>query len=216
MSCVENPGRQARYPLRPAAWAIAAFLLILSGCAPLSTKTSPLTDASSGWTRHVAQVLAFDPVTLSARVAVQDAEQGGTFKIRWTERAGLLDLLIEPPVGGGRYTLREYAGGVELATADGVVASSRSADGLVEAYLSITLPVEGVRYWIKGIPDPRYPMDAGERTADGLLADFAQGRWRVSILEYREVNGVLMPRRLFLTRDDVQVRIAVDQWRLGT
>lgn len=155
------------------------------------------------------------PTTLSARVAVQDADQGGTFKIRWTERAGLLNLSIQPPVGGGRYTLREYAGGVELATSEGVVASSRSADGLVETYLSITLPVEGARYWIKGIPDPRFPAEAVERTADGLLADFAQGRWRVSILEYRDVSGVAMPRRLFLTRDDVQVRIVIDQWSLG-
>lgn len=208
---------RGRFALRT--WAAGLGLgVLLTGCATLAPVTGelPTADADQAararWTAHVARVLALDPLVMSARVAVQDAEQGGTFKVRWQERAGRLTLAIQPPIGGGRYLLREYPGGVELTTSEGQVVSSQSADALMSEYLSLTLPVEGARYWVRGLPDPRQPATQIERTEEGLLADFAQGRWRVSILGYADVDGTPLPQRLFLSRDEVKVRIAVSQW----
>ena len=212
-----------RTRVRPAPSARAVGLALalgalISACATLIPVTeefqpSDLDQAAGArWAAHVARVLALDPLVMSARVAVQDAQQGGTFKVRWQERAGRLTLSIKPPIGGGRFLLREYPGGVELTTSEGQVVSSQSADALVSEYLSLTLPVEGARYWVRGLPDPRQPATQIERTEDGLLADFAQGRWRVSILSYADVDGTPLPQRLFLSRDEVKVRIAVSQW----
>ena len=42
--------------------------------------------------------------------------------------------------------------------------------------------------------------------------DFEQDRWRISILDYVAVDGLNLPRRLYLTRDDFKIRIVVNQW----
>ena len=47
---------------------------------------------------------------------------------------------------------------------------------------------------------------------DGLLRDLAQAGWRISVLEYQAVGEDRLPRRLFLTAGDFQLRLVIDRW----
>ncbi len=87
--------------------------------------------------------------------------------------------------------------------------------GDVEADLRLrygwTIPVNSLRYWALGIPDPNLP-GATEFDAAGRLASLEQGDWVVMITHYREAAGQPMPFRLTATSADTRVRIVIDGW----
>ena len=54
--------------------------------------------------------------------------------------------------------------------------------------------------------------DVDDTARGDRWTDFAQDGWRISILEYAEVDHLSLPRRLYLSHTDLQVRIAMKQW----
>lgn len=202
---------------RRGAGALAALLLVLTGCASLNGDApEPATPADGRWQAHRAAVAEIGDFTASARVAFQATDRGASAKLRWRERGGRYSLVVEPPLGGGTFMIRERAQGVELVTADGSIDASATPEALVEKHLDMTLPVSGVRYWMKGVPDPAVEVAYLSLDDEGRARDLEQSRWRVSVLEYTLVDGTALPRRLFLSRDDVKVRIVVDRWSIAS
>lgn len=198
---------------------VLATLVFVAGCASVPPGAGDREDgaAETRWRAHRQAIDTLGAFTASARVAVQATDRGASAKLRWRERDGRYSLVVEPPLGGGAFVLNELTGGrVELVTADGRTETSASPEALVARHLDLVLPVSGVRHWLKGVPDPNAELAYLSLTDEGLARDLEQSRWRVSVLEYIDVAGTPLPRRLFLSRDDVKVRIVVVRWNLST
>ena len=209
--------RRAVAGRRPGAGAVLAAVLAVTGCASLDGGAPELaTPGDARWEAHRAAVAAIGDFTASARVAFQATDRGASAKLRWRERGGRYSLVVEAPLGGGTFMLRERLEGVELVTADGSIDAGATPEALVERHLDLVLPVSGVRYWMKGVPDPGTEVAYLSLDDEGRARDLEQSRWRVSVLEYTMVDGIALPRRLFLARDEVKVRIVVDRWRIAS
>jgi outer membrane biogenesis lipoprotein LolB len=74
--------------------------------------------------------------------------------------------------------------------------------------------VEGARYWVRGVPDPKAKIDHLTLDAAGHLSALAQSGWQISVLAYREVAGYQLPAKLLLVAGNVQLRLVIDQWEL--
>ena len=73
------------------------------------------------------------------------------------------------------------------------------------------LPVTSFRSWLLGIPDPDYR--ARETLGDdGLLAMLEQRLWALSFTSYQLSAGVLVPRRIDLRHEQLDLRVVVDSW----
>lgn len=75
-------------------------------------------------------------------------------------------------------------------------------ESLLQNLAGLTLPVSGMRWWLRGLPDPRMPFT---RTGDS----FSQSGWLVSATDFRD--GVL-PYKVELTRDDLRIRVMISEW----
>lgn len=145
---------------------------------------------------------------LRGRVAVAAGEEGFTASLRWAQRAERSQIELDGPLG---------VGGLRLDLAHG-----RLADEIVQAdlerRLGFSLPVESLRYWMLGVPDPAY--GAEERLAVGLgrLESLEQQGWTVIFPAYARVAGVNyeLPQRIEATREGVRVRLLVDSWGAST
>ena len=77
----------------------------------------------------------------------------------------------------------------------------------------LQVPVTGLRYWILGLPAP-----GAERSrvldGQGRLLSLEQNSWSMDYRGYTDVDGLSLPRKLFLRRDDLRVRLVVEQWRI--
>ncbi|MCZ6893608.1 MAG: lipoprotein insertase outer membrane protein LolB [Gammaproteobacteria bacterium] len=162
--------------------------------------------------QHAEEVGAFDKWRLAGRIAVQRADLGFSADIDWRQSGRDFDLRVMTPLNGGTFRLNGGARKVELITPKGESFSGVRPEDLMEDHLGWSIPLDGTRYWIRGIPDPTAASSQEIIDEQGRWTDFEQDRWRVSILDYVAVDGIDLPRRLYLTRDDFKIRIVVKQW----
>lgn len=174
------------------ALAAACAALAIAGCASLPAPTA-------------TEAPAFE---LSARVAVRYGNESATGRAEWRHAATSDDLVISSPIGQGIAELTRRGGTYTLVTSDGKRHTASDAEALTESVLGWRLPLAGLPDWVRGRPMPGVP--ARTQSADGRLAEFAQSGWTIALLEYGE-NG--LPRRLRLTRDALDIRLVIEEWR---
>jgi len=143
---------------------------------------------------------------LSGRVAIRAAKDSGTAKIFWRHSSGADEMLITSPVGQSIARIRRDGGLFRLETGDGKEYRASDAESLTEQALGWRLPLAGLSDWVQGRANPDRPAEVTGRAGDGL--DIQQDGWRVAYEEFNEGK----PYRLRLTREDVEIRLVVDQW----
>lgn len=196
-------------------WSAGWLLLLLAGCARLPPSPAPAPDPQTlAWETRRTRLLAHDAFLLSGRIAVQRAQEGGQATVRWHQRGEAFELRLVAPLGQGSYQLSGDAAAAALVAPSGDTYRAPDLDSLMTTHLNWTLPVAGARYWVRGIPIPDHPTTQLTLDAAGRLTDFAQDGWRISVLEYRAVGGLDLPRRLFLLGRDLKIRFLITDWTL--
>ena len=83
--------------------------------------------------------------------------------------------------------------------------------GQLQERLGFDLPIDHLRFWLLGVPDPSAAFDL-ERNEQDRASQLTQDDWNIDYDRYMPVNGDLLPSHLVLSRAGVRVRIAVDRW----
>ena len=192
------------------ATAILAVSLLCSACATRPGGELPTLD--SWQTRQ--QVLGELPNwSFAGRIAVSDGDDGFNGNLSWQQRRDYFDARVSGPLGAGAVRIAGDARRIEVTDSDGEVSELSNAERDLQILYGWQIPVASLRYWALGIPDP----DRGAKTrlsAAGTLEEMQQGGWTVSISQYREGAGQLMPRRITAVRDATRVRLVIDRWTL--
>lgn len=187
--------------------------LILAGCAELPRAPSPVAGASVDLHRqHAAQIASFEQWRLRGRLAVQRADQGFSADLDWRQAPTSFVLRVTGPLSSGTFALTGGSAGVSMVTPKGETDTAGNAEELMRRHLGWSLPLAGVRYWVRGLPDPADAATQERWDERGRWTEFNQTGWHIQILEYHEDAGLALPARLFLSRADLQVRMAVKQW----
>jgi outer membrane lipoprotein LolB len=176
--------------------------LLLTACAA----TPPL-----GSSRSAAE---FTDWQLDGRIALTHGEQGWHASLLWLERADGYQLKLSGPLGQGGFQLAGDENGVVLVDAEGHSSYARDGDALLVQTTGWHLPVEGMRYWVRGLPVP----DVEARSVydeSGRLSRLEQSGWIINYQRYQLVEDVAVPSKMQLERDDVSVRLVIKQWQLG-
>lgn len=193
----------------------AALLLLLGACASVAPPAVPAPLAPpvlSPWEQRVALLTPRQHFALRGRIAVEREREGGQAQLQWAQQGEHFDLRLMAPLSQGSFLLSGNALEVSLTAPDGQVYTAPDLDTLMTRHLQWALPVAGARYWILGLPVPGRPTTQLSLDEAGRLSDLAQDGWRISVLEYQNVGGVDLPRRLFLLGNTLRLRIVVTGW----
>ena len=176
--------------------ALLCACLLLAGCATINEQTAltgPVGDAFH----------------LSGRVSVKYGAEAASGKVSWQHEPAGYDLLITNPFGQGVARIVRRDARVTLTTSDQKVYEASDAEALTAEVLGWRLPLAGLPDWVRG------------RAATGALAqsrldhlqrltELRQSGWLVEFLDYNEASG--LPSRLRLSREEVEIRLVIDQW----
>ena len=190
---------------------LAAMLLALAlgGCAV----RPPASEVASGWQPMGAWTVPVAPPRWQAngRVSLRLDDRAATASIRWHEADGQYRIELRGALGAGRLRVAGGPEGVTLTLADGEQHSADNPAELVRAVTGYELPVGFLRWWITGQP---VPWLDGEVRLDraGRAVALRQGGWQVSLGERRMAAGYALPGRVEVSRDGVQVRLAIRDW----
>ena len=182
---------------------VLLLVLLLGGCAavPTSTVTAPSQVELGDW-------------QFNGRISLTRGEEGWHAGLVWQEHAGRYQLDVAGPLGQGAFQLSGDAEGVLLVDARERRFTARDADALLEHVTGWVLPVSGLRYWVRGVPAPGSEARAS-RDAQGRLTRLEQDGWDISYSRYQAVDGADWPAKVRLQREDIVVRLIIDQWQPG-
>lgn len=192
-----------------AALGVAALGLI-AGCRTLPV-AAPV---AVSWEERRPQLQARERFELKGRVAIAVADQGVNANLQWIQAGERTQLTLEGPFGVGAVRISAAGNDLAIVNADGQRVDSDAAHAELTSRLGFDPPLQSLRYWIQGVPDPATPatqtLEPGEQRLQGL----AQGGWSILYTAYSLVGNEWLPARLTVQRDSVRVRLLVDGWRL--
>lgn len=187
----------------------AAALVLLAAC----RTAPPVAPASPSWQLRRPQLQARAHFALKGRVAVAAAGQGFNASLRWAQEGATSQVALEGPLGAGAVHISAQGNDLDIATANGARLESDAARAELAARLGFDPPLASLRYWVLGVPDPAQPAAETLDEAHQRLERLEQDGWRIDYGSYVAVGAEWLPARVTLQRDDVRVKLIVDNWQ---
>jgi outer membrane lipoprotein LolB len=178
--------------------------LLLAACA--TTRRAPVAPVQ-GWEQRASDLQRQMSWQLDGRAAVAIAAQGWQATLNWRQRGDSEEVHLSGPFGVGALVLARTPDGLSL---NGAPPSDAVTEQLQEK-LGFELPLEHLRFWLLGVPDPSAAFEVTRNEQD-RASQLRQADWSIDYDRYMPVGGDLLPAHLILSREGVRVRIAVDHW----
>lgn len=191
---------------------LMAALGFLSACTTMPVESvGPETEFL--WSLRQAHI---DPVhawQASGRLGIQSEREGWSVSFRWEQQPGSYRIVLSAPLGQQSAELIGEAGDVTLLLADGRRASAASAEDLLMQQLGWRIPVQGLYFWVRGLP-AQGAEESHALDAQGRLIWLKQAGWNISYLRYGEFSDMNLPTKIFLDNERFKVRLVIDDWTL--
>ncbi len=202
---MKGSSRKRHNALRLVAVALAAAL---TGCAaPKSALLPELND----WNDRQQVLAGLDEWQFSGRIAVKTATDGFNGKLRWSQDRDAYEATASGPLGAGAVRIEGNGASVVLTDKDGVRTELEDAELEFRLRYGWTIPVQSLRYWALGVPDPAAYADTVIDDA-GRLSSLRQRDWSVTFSRYADGGGQMMPKVLTAENADTRVRLVIDHW----
>ena len=189
-------------------WAVIAVMLASCRTIPTVHESVP---AGPAWEVRRPQLQALDRFELKGRVAVATGSEGFNARLRWTQNGKQTRMSLDGPLGAGGVQVTSDGSNLSIVTSRGERLDSDAARSELASRLGFEPPLESLRYWILGVPEPGH---SAQETVDAQqrLAALEQDGWQIQYTNYMSVGGEWLPSKLTLERQGVRVRVVVDGW----
>jgi outer membrane lipoprotein LolB len=193
---------------------LAVVLLAMSACSRYG-QLADETTAEGLWAEQQAVAAEVTQWNLYARGALRLEGEAYNIGIRWQRYAdGRFVMLLEAPFGQG--VLRISATGPEqysLRLPDGQLFENSSAEALLLDVAGWSLPIDGLDYWVRGLPHPD-SVHSLRLDSAGRAQSIRQDSWDIVYRDYfSKLDEPSLPRRFSLTNDKVTLKLVIERWQ---
>jgi outer membrane lipoprotein LolB len=156
-----------------------------------------------------------DAWRLKGRIAISTDSENWTASVYWQQQDSTYQLRLNMPLGQGALLLEGDEKGVIMRTADNKTYKAANADALMSDVLKLDLPVTNLRFWIRGLPAPHSAPDRYLLNDKKQLRHLQQDGWFITYLHYVNVEGIVLPKKMFLENQSIKVKIAILEWAIN-
>ncbi len=198
---------------------LLALLLavLLTGCA-IQPSASLLDDEARErlWDSRHVQLSELVGWQLKGRVAVKSIEDSWSANMSWRQQAETFDIRFSSMLGQRLAQLKGDTLMSSLYLPNDRMISAANVSDLLDEELGWSVPMDGLRYWLVGLPAPA--LASAEKLNMGLdelgrLQWLEQAGWRIEYQRYRSAGALEVPKKMVLTRNDLRVRFVIDRWQ---
>lgn len=202
----------------------AVLAMLAAGCVTVPAPP-PVENPAAAWQARQAELRTLSAWTLQGRLAMRAAEEGWQASVHWIRDGARQRIDLTGPLGRGHLRLTQDDDGAELRDADQRTWRAENAQQLLYRTTGWLVPLDGLDYWILGLPAPG-PAVKLELDDQGRLKTLDQSGWDIRFLEYARSGSLDLPSRIFMKRQgdgnvaasakqvDVEVRLIVERWTL--
>lgn len=191
-------------------FSMALVLALLTGCA-VSPTTSP--EATKAWVARQSALQHLTQWNAAGRIGVVNGSEGWHAGFQWAQQGSDYRIDLIGPLGQGRVRVEGDEQAVRIQTADGQIQTAPNPDALLEQAVGARLPVNGLRYWIRGLPEPG-TAPAVQTDAEGRLIRLEQDGWIIEYLAYAYAAPLSLdlPERIMARRQELSVKLIIEEW----
>jgi outer membrane lipoprotein LolB len=182
----------------------AACVALLGACATAPPSVAP------------AEVRVEPSFTSDGRLSARRGSDAVAVHYEWGHTPASDDFDVATPLGQTVARMRRDASGVHVERPNQPPRDFPDWRALTNEVLGVAIPVDGLAYWIQGVPEPESNASV-ERDGAGRLSVLRQQGWEIV---YSYGNDSAKPARLVMTYpggEAIEVRIVVDRleaWRM--
>jgi len=190
------------------------FLLFLVAGLMACESTPRRTVGGADWLRHQQLVVAKANWLMQGRVAISYVDEGGQGLLHWRQQGESYDLRFYDALNRMQLHIKGDAAGVKLHARNGEFREASNAEALMQDYLGWSVPVDALRYWVRGLPQPELVIRESQMI-DNRLRLLSQGDWQILYQRYEQVEGVWLPDLLKINAPDLNIKLVVEKWSLS-
>jgi outer membrane lipoprotein LolB len=207
--------RTVAVSLRPLqVFALLAAALSLAACQsvpkPIAPTVAPA-EVVAGWPARRMQLQSRAQFTAQGRIGVVAGSDGFNGHLRWIQDGARSTVSLDGPLGVGGVRIVADAGVLTVTNPSGEALDSQAAHDALVQRLGFEPPLNSLRYWIQGVPDP---ATAGTESlgAQGYLGTLAQSGWTVTFSDYMQTADGALPQKMTVVRDTVRLKLVIEAW----
>jgi outer membrane lipoprotein LolB len=186
------------------------WLLLVGGCA-LQPPIRPAADIAVH-TDHLKQLANIQSFHLQGRLAVNTNGKGYSGSMAWQHQTNTDTIDVFTPLGSKIAHIEKTDAQVTLTNAKGEQINAQDAESLTEKALGWRLPLKGLSDWALGRPT-QAPITQQQWDASGKLTLLEQQGWKIEYLEYQDKMAVPLPQKITLRRENILLKLVVEQWQ---
>jgi outer membrane lipoprotein LolB len=185
--------------------------------AAVAALTAALVSACAIVPRELPRV---DPAALTAfglegRINLRVPKESFPGRVRWEHAPATDEIWFYSPIGSTvAYLIRDVRG-ARVTTAEGREYQADNLRQLAWEVLGWDLPLQGLPYWVRGLPWPQGEPGIEERDAQGRLSRLVQAGWQVSYLDWAPAGVQGLPSRMDLRGERLRIRLVVERWSVN-
>ncbi len=178
-------------------------ILLLSACA--SFRKEPVESYSRA---SLLPLYKLTQWTFDGRLAVTGRKDSWTANIDWEHHVDKDLIRLSGPLGQGATVIILMDNFVTIDRGNGEVQSSSQPDIFIGQQVGITVPVQSLRYWVVGLPEPTHVFDEND-------SGFKQSGWQVEYNIMQSIKNQPVPRKVTVKNEQVKLKLIIDQWVLN-
>ena len=193
------------------------FVVMLSGCSQFASDVDDVPLSTNfTWEQQQQQLQQLDHWSLTGKLAVFLDKDRQTANIYWKQQGDNYSIQLTTFLGTRILQVTKNEQGVEIINNDDQVFTGQDANTLIKQLSpGLDLPIAALQQWIKGNPaSASYQLNDQQQVRDLLGLDASQNLWEVSFQQYQNFSGIALPNRVDLKRDNIRVKIAINQWKV--
>jgi len=178
-----------------------------------------VTQASErSWDIRQQQLVNIDEWDIHARTVILLEDKVYPLVINWVRQQEQSLMVIEAPFGQGVIRIQSNASTdknkqFKLTLVDGRYHLGPTPEVLLFNLLGWSIPVSGLKSWIKGLPQSHVDSNY-EIYGAGRLKSLQQNGWLINYLDYfsEQEQAHQLPKRLYLKHKNMGIKIAIERW----
>ena len=190
--------------------AICACLLLVA-CAPVRVRETPASAAAQD-TRE-SRLAPHKQWTLTARIGVSNGSDGGSGDLIWQQDGENYTFTLQAVTG----RTWKLSGDARRATLEGVDPQpdvDTDPQRLLHERLGWDVPLNDLSAWVRGLRASSAHADV-QYDAQNLPAVIEQSGWKVEYRDWFGDRDPALPRKVFASRGNARVRVAIESWNLS-
>ena len=186
--------------------------ILISGC----TTQVPVDDEIriQNWQLHNEKLQKLITWEIKGRISMSIDREAWSASLHWQQDNQEYLLKIIAPLGRGTIELQGNESGVDMRLQRDEIKHAKDPESLLADTFGWSVPVSGLLYWIRGLPDPEIKTSKILFDANGRITDMEQSGWQLRYSGYNDEGDYQLPGKIYMNSGNLKIRLVIRDWSI--